>query len=78
MCESTMSDKKHVIDFRVPLSGSQLFDIHSYTTAKKLCADFPELHFKASENEIHIYGELDSHSFQNWNRILFTIASPED
>ena len=46
-----MAENSHEIDFRVPLSGSQLFDIHAYATAKNLCAKFPGLSYEAAQKE---------------------------
>ena len=73
-----MSQEKetmHTIDFTVPLSGSQLFDIHAYTTANTLCKKFPGLIFDYDDKtKIHIYGELNDYWYNEWNRAIFSIG----
>lgn len=73
--DNIMADNSHEIDFRVPLSGSQLFDIHAYATAKNLCAKFPGLSYEAAQKEIHIFGTLNDYWFNEWNKSLFNIGS---
>ncbi len=58
----------HKIDFIVPLSGSLLFDTHSYVTAQELCADFPGLTFSMDVKRIMITGELNDYWFEQWNK----------
>jgi len=64
----------HEIDFKVPLSGSQLFDYHSYVTAKNLCSMFPNLQFTMKDNVIHIFGELNDVWYEQWCKAIFTIG----
>ena len=66
------------IDFTVKLTGSQLFDMHSYVTAKHLCTLFPPLNFTYDDNEIRIYGELNDAWYEQWCRAMFSIGeTPE-
>ncbi|MCD8240640.1 MAG: hypothetical protein LUB58_04550 [Oscillospiraceae bacterium] len=57
----------HKIEYEIKLTGSKLFDVVMYNTAKKLCDDFPGLEFEYGEHEIKIFGELDFFSFQKNN-----------
>lgn len=66
------------IDFHVPLSGSKLFDVNSYVTAKKLCARFPGLQYEINEKDIHIFGELNDTWYADFNRALLESATGED
>lgn len=69
-------ENKHRIDFRVPLSGSQLFDMHAYVTAQHICSMFPGLQFEKEYDPkaIHIFGELNDFWFDQWNKALFSIG----
>lgn len=71
MSQETM----HRIDFIVPLSGSQLFDTHSYVTAQELCAEFPGLEFTMDEKKITIAGELNDYWFAQWNKRILRGSS---
>ena len=62
------------IDFHVPLSGSKLFDTHSYVIAKKLCAKFPGLNYNMEDTSIHIFGELNDHWLEQWNKAVFQLG----
>jgi len=62
------------VDFKVPLSGSTLFDIHTMYTAKRLCEKFPGLVYEVKENEIRFSGELNDYWFEQWNKALFQIG----
>ena len=63
------------IDFTVPLSGSQLFDYHSYVTAKNLCDMFPlSFEYDKDNKKIHIYGELNDVWYDQWCRAVFSIG----
>ena len=72
-----MAETLHEIDFRVPLSGSQLFDIHAYATAKNLCAKFPGLNYEASQKEIHISGSLNDYWYEEWVKSVFNMGNIE-
>ena len=51
---------KHKIEYTISLTGSKLFDMVTYSTAKKVCTDFPGLQLKyLDEKHIQIYGELN-------------------
>jgi len=63
------------IDFTVPLSGSQLFDYHSYVTAKNLCDMFPlSFEYDKDNKQIHIHGELNDVWYEQWCRAVFSIG----
>mgnify|MGYP007069883221 CR=1 FL=1 len=65
-------EEMHKIDYVVKLTGSKLFDIAMYNTAKKLCAEFPGLQFDYDETtSIHIYGELNDYWFKKYNKSMF-------
>ena len=38
------------VEYTIQLTGSKLFDIVMYNTAKKLCMDYPGLSFEYNEN----------------------------
>ncbi|MCC8076805.1 MAG: hypothetical protein LUC21_02945 [Oscillospiraceae bacterium] len=61
----------HKIEYEIKLTGSKLFDVVMYNTAKKLCDDFPGLEFEYGEHEIKIFGELDDFWFQKYNETMF-------
>ena len=56
-----MSENLNKVEFTVPLSGSNLFDLHARVTAKHLCDLYPPLNYRVSEDEktITIYGNLN-------------------
>lgn len=64
----------HKIDFKVPLSGSKLFDIHTMAVAKNLCDKFIGLDYKMEDTCVHIFGELNDYWFDKWNMALFQIG----
>ena len=68
----------HKIDYEIKLTGSQLFDVVMYNTAKKLCADFPGLSFEYNENIIRIYGELNDYWYEKYNSAMFKKMSGKD
>jgi len=73
--EKIMSEHMNKVDFSVPLSGSQLFDIHTYATAKMLCDKFPPLNFEYKKDEcIRIYGELNDMWYEEWNKAVFNLG----
>ena len=60
------------IDFSVPLSGSQLFDINAYVTAQNLCKQFPGLQYDYEDKtKIRIFGDLNDYWFEKFNRTVF-------
>ena len=68
----------HEIDFIVPLSGSKLFDMNAYVTAKKLCAKFPGLQFDYDDKQIHIHGSLNDNWYTEWNKAVFQLGAIEE
>ena len=65
-----MAENMHKIDFTVPLSGSQLFDLNARVLAMNLCNKFPGLTFTQDRTSIHITGELNDVWFDEWNKHL--------
>lgn len=65
----------HEIHFSVPLSGSQLFDFHSYMMAKHICDVFP-LQFRIDKDEKRIYitGQLNDTWYEQWCKAVFSIG----
>ena len=64
----------YVLSFHVysHLSGSQLFDINAYVTAKNLCAQFPGLQCDYEDKtKIRIFGELNDYWFAQYNKMVF-------
>ena len=61
----------HDIDFEIKLTGSKLFDVVMFNTAKKICDDFPGLQFSYGKNEIKIFGQLDDYWFKRYNEKMF-------
>lgn len=61
----------HPIEYEVKLTGSKLFDLVMYNTAKDLCTDFPGLSFEYGEKAIRIYGELNDYWFDKFNETMF-------
>lgn len=61
----------HTIEYRIPLTGSKLFDIVMYNTATKLCEKYPGLNFKYDTKEILIYGELNDYWYQQYQEAMF-------
>ena len=61
----------HPIEYEVKLTGSKLFDLVMYNTAKKLCTDFPGLDFDYNKTEIKIFGELNDYWYDEFNKQMF-------
>ena len=66
-----MADTLHEIDFKVPLSGSELFDIHAFVTAKNICAKFPGLDYEINKDSVRIFGSLNDYWYEEWVKHLF-------
>lgn len=64
----------NTIDFKVPLSGSKLFDTHTLVMAKKLCDKFIGLHYNMEDTYIHIFGELNDFWLEKWNQAVFQLG----
>ena len=61
----------HKIDYEVKLTGSKLFDLVMYNTAKQLVTDFPGLEFEYNTTAIHIFGELNDYWYDKFNETMF-------
>ena len=61
----------HKVEFEIKLTGSKLFDILTFNTAKKICNDFPGLEFDYGSDAIRIYGELDDYWYQKYTEVMF-------
>lgn len=61
------------IDFRVPLTGSMLFDFHQRAVVHELLRKFPELECEENYegNVIRISGELEQERYDEWHDIVF-------
>ena len=59
------------VEYSFNLTGSKLFDIVMYNTAKQLCADFPGLNFEYGKTTIRIYGELDDYWYAKYKESMF-------
>jgi hypothetical protein len=54
------------------LTGSKLFDMVMYNTAKKLCADYPGLSFEYEDRKsIRIVGELEDYWYEKYQKEMF-------
>lgn len=69
-----MEEILHEVDFLVPLSGSQLFDIHTKSTAYGLCSMFPGLDSETCPKGIRIYGKLNDYWYDRFNRAIFGLG----
>ena len=62
----------NTVELTVPLSGSQLFDLNAYVTAKNLCKEFPGLQCDYEDKtKIRIFGELNDYWFAKYNKMVF-------
>ena len=61
----------HKVDYEIKLTGSKLFDVVMFNTAKNLCNDFPGLKFEYETMRIRIYGELNDYWYQKYNEPMF-------
>lgn len=59
------------VEYTIRLTGSKLFDMVMYNTAKKLCDDFPGLRFEYDEREIRVYGELNEYWYGKYQETMF-------
>lgn len=72
-----MKENWHDIDFRVPLSGSKLFDLNTTWTAEKLCSKFPGLKWRTVDNSVQIYGQLNDYWYDQFNIAVFQLGTIE-
>ena len=61
----------HKVEYTFQLSGSQLFDMVMYNTAKQLCNDFPGLTFDYGKTTIHIHGVLNDYWYERYQAVMF-------
>lgn len=61
----------HKVEYTIKLTGSKLFDIVMYNTAKKLCQDYPGLDFDYNTTEIRVFGELDDFWYKKYQEEMF-------
>ena len=61
----------HKVEYTIQLTGSKLFDVLMYNTAKKLCIDYPGLSFEYGEKTIRVYGELDEYWYEKYQEEMF-------
>ena len=61
----------HKGEYTINLTGSKLFDVVMYNTAKKLCMDYPGLSFDYGEKTIRVYGELDDYWYEKYQEAMF-------
>lgn len=61
----------HQVEYNIPLTGSKLFDIVMYNTAKKLCMDYPGLSYEYGTTNIRVFGELDDYWYEKYQEVMF-------
>ena len=63
--------KMNKVEYTFQLTGSQLFDMVMYNTAKQMCVDFPGLKFDYEKTTIRIYGELNDYWYNRYQAVMF-------
>ena len=61
----------HQVEYTIQLTGSKIFDIVMYNTAKKLCIDFPGLTFDYDDKTIRVHGELEDYWYEKYQEAMF-------
>lgn len=62
----------HKVEYIINLTGSKLFDIVTYNTAKGLCEEFPGLEMAyLDEKHIRIFGELNDFWYEKYQQKMF-------
>lgn len=61
----------HKVEYNIPLTGSKLFDVVMYNTAKKLCMDYPGLELEYEPSSIRVFGELDDYWYEKYQEAMF-------
>lgn len=61
----------HKVTYNIKLTGSKLFDMVMYNTAKKLCQDYPGLEFDYDIKNIYVYGQLDDEHYEKYQKEMF-------
>lgn len=59
------------VEYTIKLTGSKIFDIVMYNTAKKLCSDYPGLSFEYDDTSIRVFGELDEYWYEKYQEAMF-------
>lgn len=59
------------VEYTIQLTGSKLFDMVMYNTAKKLCSDYPGLSFEYGTTSIRVYGQLDDFWYAKYQEEMF-------
>lgn len=59
------------VEYTIQLTGSKLFDMVMYNTAKKLCADYPGLELDCTETTIRVHGELSEYWYEKYQEEMF-------
>lgn len=63
---------KHKVEYFIPLTGSKLFDVVMYNTAKKFCEEYPGLDYEYGEKSIRVFGELDDYWYDKYQEAMFS------
>ena len=62
----------HKVEYVINLTGSKLFDIVTYNTAKNLCKEFPGLEMEyTDEKHIRMFGELNDFWYEMYQHKMF-------
>jgi len=65
-------EELYSVEFIIPLSGSQIFDIYTELNVEQFCSKFPGLKYEViKDKEIKIFGELNTYWYSKWNKELF-------
>lgn len=59
------------VEYTIQLTGSKLFDIVMYNTAKKLCEDYPGLNFEYNKTTLRVFGELNEYWYEKYQQEMF-------
>lgn len=60
----------HTVDYKIPRTGSRLFDLVMVNAAKRLCMDLPKLKYEVQEKVIYISGELNDEEFEQYEKFM--------
>ena len=62
----------HKVEYVINLTGSKLFDIVTYNTARNLCKECPGLEVAYDdEKHIRIFGELNDFWYEKYQEKMF-------
>ena len=62
----------HKVEYVINLTGSKLFDIVTYNTARNLCKEFPCLEVAYyDEKHIRMFGELNDFWYEKYQEKMF-------